>query len=112
MNVEYFTHDKTLIVSIGGEIDHHTCQDVKDDIERAYGKGIYKNIAFDLEKVEFMDSSGIGLLMGRVKSTALLGGQVVVYNASAQLESLLNMSGIGKVVRIYKDKVQALNALA
>ena len=76
MDVEYFTQDKTLIVSIGGEIDHHTCQDVKDDIERAYGNGSYKHIAFDLERVQFMDSSGIGLIMGRVKSAALLGGQV------------------------------------
>lgn len=112
MNVEYYTHDKTLIVCIGGEIDHHTCKDVKDDIERAYSKGTYKNMIFDFENVEFMDSSGIGLLMGRAKSAALLGGQVALYNVSPKVERLLNMSGIYKVVRVYKNKLQALNALS
>ncbi len=112
MNVEYYTHDKTLIVCIGGEIDHHTCKEVKDDIERAYSKGIYKNLAFDFENVDFMDSSGIGLLMGRVKSAALLGGQVVLYNVSPKVERLLNISGIYKMVHVYQNKIQALNALA
>ncbi|WP_054743167.1 STAS domain-containing protein [Cellulosilyticum ruminicola] len=111
MNVEYFTQDKTLIVCIGGEIDHHTCKLVKDDIERAYSKGSYKHMLFDFEYVEFMDSSGIGLLMGRVKSAALLGGQVGLYNASPKVERLLSMSGITKIVHVYKNKLQALKAL-
>lgn len=56
-------HDTTLIVSLSGEIDHHTSVEIRETVDREYQKRRAKNILFDFSNIVFMDSSGIGLLM-------------------------------------------------
>lgn len=104
--------ENTLIVNLKGEMDHHTCVEVRERIDREYQKRRAKNILFDFADVVFMDSSGIGLLMGRCRNVAICGGNIGIYNVSQKVDKVLNLSGIYKLMKNYSDKEQALKQLA
>jgi stage II sporulation protein AA (anti-sigma F factor antagonist) len=98
----------TLIVYLEGEIDHHTAEDIREYIDREYQKKKTKHLLVDLSQIGFMDSSGIGLLIGRYKKCHLSGGKMALLNVSAPLERLLTLSGIPKIMPIYEDVEAAL----
>jgi stage II sporulation protein AA (anti-sigma F factor antagonist) len=72
MQLAFKTINKTLIASITGEIDHHTSEDVRERIDRYIDNNSVKNIIFDLTNVMFMDSAGIGVIIGRYKKVSPL----------------------------------------
>lgn len=73
MKVEYTKEEKKLILKIEEEIDHHNCEKIKKRADYEIEIHIPKKMVFDLENVTFMDSSGIGLLIGRYKLCTMLG---------------------------------------
>ena len=62
-----------------------------------------KRIVFDFENTEFMDSSGIGVIMGRYRHIFLLGGEVWAIHTSERMRQILNMSGVTKIIQIYEE---------
>lgn len=93
--------NKALIVNFNGELDHHSAEAMRKEIDKAYfGNGL-KNIVLNLKNLKFMDSSGIGLIMGRYKNVKNNGGKLYIINVSARVEKILKMSGILKIVQIY-----------
>lgn len=112
MEIEFSMQDKTLMVHLIGEIDHHTCVEIRERVDREYQKRRAKNILFDFSHIAFMDSSGIGLLMGRYRSVAICGGNIGIYNVSQKVDRILNLSGIYKLMKNYSDREQALKQLA
>lgn len=93
-----------LIVRPKGEIDHHSSYDIRNRIDRAVFKGGIKTLIFDFNNVSFMDSSGIGLLMGRYKLMQAVGGTVCVFGMSDRLKRLMEMSGMEKIIKFYKNE--------
>ena len=73
MQVEYIKKQKKLILKIDEEIDHCSCEKIKRRADYEIEIHIPKEVIFDLENVTFMDSSGIGLLIGRYKLASMLG---------------------------------------
>ncbi|MFQ9801683.1 MAG: anti-sigma factor antagonist [Clostridia bacterium] len=71
MNVQCRREGLCLIVSITGELDHHTCESARHIIDDEYNQQGALHIIFDFHKIDFMDSSGIGLIMGRYKKASL-----------------------------------------
>lgn len=110
--MEFGLVDSTLLVTLVGEIDHHTCAKLRQAIDTAYQKQHAKNILFNFESVTFMDSSGIGLLMGRYKQVTLDGGKIGLYHVPKDIERILKMSNIGKLMKAYPNKQIALRELA
>ena len=84
----------TLSVKICGEIDHHSVREVRERIDEALYHGMPKCLRIDLSEVAFMDSSGLGLIVGRVVSAREIGGTVEVVGASARIERILEMAGL------------------
>jgi stage II sporulation protein AA (anti-sigma F factor antagonist) len=104
--------NRTLVVILEGELDHHTCVEIRQTVDREYQKKRAKNLLFDFASINFMDSSGIGMLMGRYRSVAICGGEVGLFNVSPEAERILAMSGIHKLMRTYTSKEEAIQALA
>ena len=73
MKVEYIKGEKKLILKLEEEIDHHKCEKIKKRADYEIEVHIPKKLVFDLENVLFMDSSGIGMLIGRYKLCSMLG---------------------------------------
>ena len=89
-----------LTVRIRGEIDHHTAATVRNGIDAAIFDKRPRRLIMDMSGVTFMDSSGLGLIMGRYTVMKELGGDVVVYNPSREIQSILTLAGLERVVRV------------
>lgn len=99
MTVKFEYADATLIAKISGEIDHHTATDLRDALDREIGLRNIKNMVLDFEDVAFMDSSGIGVIVGRFKRIDALGGRMLIIRANPQVDKILEISGIKKILK-------------
>lgn len=91
---------RTLVIRLTGELDDRAAAKVRESVDRELIRTGAVNAAFDMSGVTFMDSSGIGVIMGRAKITASLGGSVIIYGANSTVRRLLEMSGIGQLAII------------
>lgn len=104
--IEY-KHD-VMVVRLNGELDQHYAEILRRDIDsRAAHRGIRK-IVFDFSEVGFMDSSGIGVIMGRYRLMQSVGGSVTAFGVSERLDKLLEMSGIKRIISVCKNEESAL----
>lgn len=101
MQVKMSNKGTNLIVSLIGEIDHHSAELIRNKVDSEIVKATTKNVLMDFSKVSFMDSSGIGVVVGRYKSIVQLKGNLYIINPSIQIRKIFEMSGINKMVPIY-----------
>ena len=108
MEVKLLGEKRTLLVRLGGELDHHTCAKVKEEADRMIRSTNAVNIIFDFSDLSFMDSSGIGMIMGRYKKIRTLGGKVAAFGVNAQILRIMEMSGIDKIIKLTPNYDRAL----
>ena len=111
MKVKISYKGSTLIAGIIGELDHHSAEYIREKIDSELIKATTKNVIFDFSKVTFMDSSGIGVIMGRFKNVSKLNGKLSVTNVSNQMLRILEMSGLLKVIPAYDNIDVAINKM-
>lgn len=92
--------DNYLMVKMPEEIDHHKSSYISENADRFIVRENVSNVVFDFEDTKFMDSSGIGIIMGRYKKIACFGGQVFAINTDARIRHLFIISGLHKIVEI------------
>ena len=100
MNIKYDEVDKLLTCQITEEIDHHTTEKMRRMLDDEIERYIPKKIIFDFDKVSFMDSAGIGMILGRYKMARLLGGTMEMINVNSNIKRIFEMSGIPKIIPI------------
>lgn len=88
----------TLIAKIDGEIDHHTASILRSEIDRELNLRHIVNLVLDFDGVTFMDSSGIGVIAGRYKEIQARGGRVMVIRVKPQVDKILEISGLKKIL--------------
>lgn len=92
--------DNYLMVRMPEEIDHHQSSYISENADRFIMKEKVGNVVFDFGDTRFMDSSGIGIIMGRYKKIACFGGKVYAINADTRIRHLLMISGLHKIIEI------------
>ncbi|WP_033828499.1 anti-sigma F factor antagonist [Bacillus andreraoultii] len=97
-----------LVVRLSGELDHHTADTVRDQVSQAMEEGEVKYLIVNLESLTFMDSSGLGVILGRYKQIKQINGEMIVCSVPPSIERLFNMSGLFKIVHIDPTEEQAL----
>lgn len=100
MKVEYLKEDKLLLLKITEEIDHHSCEKIKKRADYEIQIHIPKKVIFDFSDVNFMDSSGIGMLIGRYKLVSMFGGKTSMINVKPSIKKVFEMAGILKLIPI------------
>ena len=90
--------DRTLVVKLDGDLDHHLSQLIRIPIDEKIDKNGIDAVVFDFKNTGFMDSSGIGLIMGRYKLLSRKGGKVFVTNVSPAIKRIFEISGLYKIV--------------
>ena len=85
-----------------GDIDHHSARGIREDIDALVQMKQPALLKLDFSGVSFMDSSGIGLIMGRYRMMALYGGTIKVVNVPAELEKMMLLSGLNALDIIEK----------
>ena len=103
----YDEEKKRVNLRLVGEIDHHSAAILRHEIDEALMKNRPNLLYVDLSGVDFMDSSGLGLIMGRYSLMKKLGGETVVLNPSPRAKKILTLAGMEKVIRIEKREVKA-----
>lgn len=94
------TNDRNLTVYLDGEIDHHSAMDIRNEIDKRIDMDLPAMIYLDFSAVTFMDSSGIGLVMGRYKKMSEIGGGVAIANPPRQIKKVMQLSGLDKIAKI------------
>ncbi|WP_195940586.1 anti-sigma F factor antagonist [Romboutsia sp. 1001713B170131_170501_G6] len=99
--INYYLEQKTLTIEfLFTELDHHITNEVRDEIDNILLSKPIKNIIFDFRNIKFMDSSGIGVIIGRYKKISAEGGKVSIINANERVEKVFNLSGMNKIIDI------------
>ena len=106
MNVKHFIEDKLLLFEITEELDHHTCEKIRRRADYEIQRFMPKRVVFDFNHVVFMDSAGIGLIIGRYKTACSCGGTVEMINVNNSLKRVFEMAGILKIVPIIEMQTQ------
>ena len=100
MAVELQQAQHRLIANLKGEIDHHSAKGMRESIDRAVTGGAPKELELNFSGVGFMDSSGIGLVMGRYKLIRQYGGKLYLSGLSPQLQRVMKLSGVDRLAVI------------
>ena len=98
MPVEIDIDERSVTAYISGEIDHHNAAGLRNKIDEAVECSYPEVLVLDFGGVHFMDSSGIGLVMGRYKLMNSISGKVVIQNAPKAIKKVMRMAGIEKLL--------------
>lgn len=94
MQIEFEMTEDILIADLDGELDHHTSALIREEIDKTVDAFHSKHLIFNFQKVAFMDSSGIGVIMGRYNKISQLGGRLVITGCNEYIDRILDMAGI------------------
>ena len=105
MNINYIKEDKLLMVEITEEIDHHIVEKIRRRVDDEITRYMPRKTIFDFGRVSFMDSAGIGMIIGRYKMMKLIGGEMEIVNISPNVKRILEMSGISRIISMKEKRV-------
>lgn len=97
---EFQIIDNCLMVRLPVEVDHHRASYICEKADKYLLEENVEHVVFDFEDTRFMDSSGIGIIMGRYKKIACFGGKVYAIHADRQIQRILTISGLTKIVEV------------
>lgn len=92
--------DNCLMIRLPEEVDHHRAGYICENADRLLVRDDVCNVVFDFENTRFMDSSGIGIIMGRYRKISCFGGRVYAIHADRQIQRILMVSGLNKIVEV------------
>ena len=100
MEEDFKVIDNYLMIRMPDEIDHHQSVYISKNADKYIMDEKVGNVVFDFERTTFMDSSGIGIIVGRYKKIACFGGKVYAINTDSRIRRILMLSGLHNVVEI------------
>jgi stage II sporulation protein AA (anti-sigma F factor antagonist) len=100
-----------LLVQVEGELDMHVATEFRNVVDDALETTNVKHILFNLQGVKFIDSSGLGVLLGRYKKISVLGGIMSATQIQPQVLQILELSGLLKIIKLYQSEKEALECL-
>ncbi len=93
-NVTFSAQGDSVCAHLSGEIDHDSAQKLRHAIDAAVSGRLPRQLVMDFAQVEFMDSSGVGLILGRKRRMQAMGGTLAIAHAPAQIERILQIAQI------------------
>ncbi|MDZ5471134.1 anti-sigma F factor antagonist (plasmid) [Bacillus sp. 31A1R] len=111
LNIEMEVKNDVLCIRLSGELDHHSADELREQATMAIENYGIRHIILNLESLSFMDSSGLGVILGRYKQIKQLHGEMVVCAISPAIQRLFDMSGLFKIIRLEPTEEFALQRL-
>ncbi|MBZ4663205.1 MAG: spoIIAA [Caloramator sp.] len=108
MQLKFSVEDGCLIVEMHGELDHHSAEGARIKIDNKIEELGINKLIFDFSGVNFMDSSGIGVIIGRYKKLKDYDGKVAVVNLKPQIKKIFELSGLFKILNEFENTKEAL----
>lgn len=111
MQVNFEINNNILIIKLNGELDHHSSEYVRDKVDDEILEKNPKNILFDMSHMNFMDSSGIGVIIGRYKFIASNGGKVGIVSMKPQIKRIYEICGLKRIIPSFDNLKMAIEKL-
>lgn len=108
---KFVIHENAAIVSLSGELDQYAAAALKSKIDIETEASHKHNLIMDLSDVTFMDSSGIGLIIGRYKLMKAIGGKIAVCGGNKGVKKVIELSGLTKIIPYYESPEEALDKI-
>lgn len=99
--------NSTIFLRLEGELDESSIKDVRSKLVLIMERHQVRNIVFNLKKLEFMDSSGIGLILGRYEEVKKKNGQVILCDLNQNIEKIIILSGLLRICTLRENEESA-----
>lgn len=107
MDRKIVKYKNSVAVFLDGELDQYAAAEIKGKIDVEMENSDKKNLIIDLSKVTLMDSSGIGLIIGRYKRLTPIGGKVAISGGNSGVRKVIDLSGIKKIIPYFENASEA-----
>lgn len=111
LSIDMEIKHEVLCIRLSGELDHHSADELREKAANTIEKNKIRHIILNLEQLSFMDSSGLGVILGRYKQIKQVHGEMVVCAISPAIQRLFEMSGLFKIIRLEPTEEFALQRL-
>ncbi len=105
MESKFNEKDKSLVVMIKDEIDEYSIKKIRGRVDYEIQRYMPKKVVFDFSDVTFMDSAGIGFIIGRYKFASVVGAELELYNLTNNVRKIFEMSGILRLIPVTEELV-------
>jgi stage II sporulation protein AA (anti-sigma F factor antagonist) len=103
--------DDCLIVQVTGELDMHTAPVFKEKVTKTMDKQNLDNLILDFKMISFIDSSGLGAILGRYRSLKKKGGQIALVHLKPQIRKIFSLAGLLKIMDLYGSEKEAIKTI-
>lgn len=100
-----------LIVRVDGELDMHVTENFRDTLDKCMDNTGIKDVILNLQRVEFIDSSGIGAILGRYKKIHFMGGHLCIVGIQPVVKRIFDLAGLFKIIKAYPTETDAFTCL-
>lgn len=104
MDCKYQLKDGCMRISMPKEVDHHCAEQLRKEADLLIGAYHIRKLVFDFSETEFMDSSGIGVLIGRCKNMGYSGGEVSAEHLNERIKKIFIVSGLHKMIQVTSEQ--------
>jgi len=108
MNLQFENKDDKLVVYMVGELDHHSAEEVRNKIDGRLDRENIVKLVMDFSGVTFMDSSGIGVVIGRYRKLNIKKGSVCIAKVRDSVKRVFELSGMFKIIKLYDSIDEAV----
>ena len=99
--VKIYNDGKRITAALSGDIDHHAAREIRTELDDVISRSRPELLILDFENVGFMDSSGIGLILGRSRSVRAVGGELLIKNVRREIAEVIKISGLGHLLVVH-----------
>lgn len=104
MIVDFRKEDKSLIFVLTEDVDQHTSEKIRRKMDNEIKRYIPRKVMFDFSNISFMDSAGIGMVLGRYKLIKMLDGNLEIINVNRSMKKIFDMSGVSRIINIIEEE--------
>ena len=104
MIVEFKKEDKVLIFKLTEDVDQHTSEKIRRKMDNEIKRYIPRKVIFDFSNISFMDSAGIGMVLGRYKLVKMLDGVLEIINVNRSIKKIFDMSGVSRIINVMEEE--------
>lgn len=99
MQLSMLSNGDSVIAAFNGELDEHTAAEIREKLDKRISQGGFRNFVFDFSKLRFMDSTGIGILLGRYKMLKRTGAGIYISSPTPHVDKILSLAGIYQIIQ-------------
>ena len=103
MDNRVWVKDAVMTIRLPEEVDHFVADRLREEAGEILVERNVREVVFDFRKTVFMDSSGIGMIMGRYRQIYMLGGEICAAHANERVKKILTLSGVTKIMEIIEE---------